>query len=380
MNEVVSLFSKAAALLSASTSDERMAYLLHRDPIMLDLDVVSPFIEGKTVLVTGGGGSIGSEICRQLIPAKPRQIVIFDIYENTAYELLRELEADAEVEGIGLCVEIGSIRDPRRLETLFGAYRPDIVFHAAAHKHVPLMEHNPREAVLNNIVGTRNVVERACEDGVGSFVFISTDKAVNPTSVMGATKRVGEMLVQACSRASSTSFSAVRFGNVLGSHGSVLPLFERQLAQGGPITVTHRDIERFFMTIPEAARLVVTAGAIAEGGEIFILDMGSPVRIYDLAERFIKMHGFEPHEDIKIEIVGLRPGEKLYEELFMDGERSRSTRSQSIMISELDRCPVSGLDDAVSALESAARADDADAIRSLLSEVVGTYQPEAGKR
>ncbi len=357
-----------------------MAYLLHRDPIMLDLDVVSPFIEGKTVLVTGGGGSIGSEICRQLIPAKPRQIVIFDIYENTAYELLRELEADAEVEGIGLCVEIGSIRDPRRLETLFGAYRPDIVFHAAAHKHVPLMEHNPCEAVLNNIVGTRNVVERACEDGVGSFVFISTDKAVNPTSVMGATKRVGEMLVQARSRASSTSFSAVRFGNVLGSHGSVLPLFERQLAQGGPITVTHRDIERFFMTIPEAARLVVTAGAIAEGGEIFILDMGSPVRIYDLAERFIKMHGFEPHEDIKIEIVGLRPGEKLYEELFMDGERSRSTRSQSIMISELDRCPVSGLDDAVSALESAARADDADAIRSLLSEVVGTYQPEAGKR
>lgn len=380
MNEVVSLSSKAIAPSNSSASDERMAYLLNRDPITLDLDVVSPFIEGKTVLVTGGGGSIGSEICRQLIPAKPRQIVIFDIYENTAYELLRELEADAGVEGIGLCVEIGSIRDPRRLETLFGAYRPDIVFHAAAHKHVPLMEHNPREAVLNNIVGTRNVIERACEDGVGSFVFISTDKAVNPTSVMGATKRVGEMLVQARSRASSTSFSAVRFGNVLGSHGSVLPLFERQLVQGGPITVTHRDIERFFMTIPEAARLVITAGAIAEGGEIFILDMGSPVRIYDLAERFIKMHGFKPHEDVKIEIVGLRPGEKLYEELFMDGERSRSTRSQSIMISELDRCPTGSLDDAVSALESAARADDTDAIRSLLSKVVGTYHPDAGKR
>ena len=296
-----------------SLRDVDVADLLGREEIVLNTRAVSGYIAGETVLVTGGGGSIGSELCRQLCTVAPARIVIFDIYENDAYMLRNELLS--EYDDIDIIIEIGNVCDKERVNEVFAKYRPGAVFHAAAHKHVPLMEHCPREAVHNNVFGTLNAVRAADAYGAARFIFISTDKAVNPTSVMGATKRMGEMIVQYYARTSKTIFTAVRFGNVLGSNGSVIPVFQRQIAAGGPVTVTHPDIERFFMTIPEASRLVIQAGGMAHGGEIFILDMGEPVKIVDLAKGLIQLQGLTPDVDIKIEFTGLREGEKMYEEL-----------------------------------------------------------------
>ena len=304
--------------------------LLGRDPIKIDLDNIMNYVEGKTVLVTGAGGSIGSELCRQIAKYTPKKLVLFDIYENGVYDVLNEIRRrypDLDVEAL-----IGSVREFARLEEIFNSRHPDIVYHAAAHKHVPLMEDSPREAVKNNVFGTLNVVRAADLAGVGRFVMISTDKAVNPTNVMGATKRMCEMIVQAWNKKSRTEYVAVRFGNVLGSNGSVIPLFEKQIAAGGPVTVTHPDIIRYFMTIPEAVSLVLQAGASASGGEIFVLDMGEPVKIDDLARNMIRLSGFEPDVDIKVQYTGLRPGEKLYEELLMDEEGLRSTDNKLIHI------------------------------------------------
>ncbi len=292
--------------------------LLGRDEINLNVEEISGYLQDKTVLVTGGGGSIGSELCRQIAYFNPKKLIIFDIYENNAYDLQNELLM--RFKDLNLEVLIGSVRDKARIEHVFEVCKPDVVFHAAAHKHVPLMELSPGEAVKNNVFGTLNVAQAADKYGVKRMVMISTDKAVNPTNVMGATKRICELIIQYYSRHSKTGFVAVRFGNVLGSNGSVIPLFKKQIAAGGPVTVTHPDIIRYFMTIPEAARLVIQAGGMAHGGEIFILDMGQPVKIVDLARNLIRLSGFEPDVDIKIVYTGLRPGEKLYEELLLDSE------------------------------------------------------------
>lgn len=304
--------------------------LLGREEIKLDYEGIADYLERKIVLVTGGGGSIGSELCRQISKFNPKQIIIFDIYENNAYEIQNELKRSYP--DLNLVTLIGSIRDRRRLSQVYSKYKPNVVFHAAAHKHVPLMEVSPEEAIKNNVVGTFNTAEFANNYGVEKFVLISTDKAVNPTNIMGATKRMCEMIVQAFNKVSTTEYVAVRFGNVLGSNGSVIPLFKKQIAEGGPVTLTHKDITRYFMTIPEASQLVLQAGAYAEGGEIFVLDMGKPVKIYDLAENLIKLSGYEPHRDIKIEITGLRPGEKLYEELLMNEEGLTKTKHKKIFI------------------------------------------------
>lgn len=304
--------------------------LLGREPIKLDNDGISKYIEGKTVLVTGGGGSIGSELCRQITKFNPKELLILDIYENNAYDLQNELKYDYP--DLNLKVLIASVRDRRRMEKIFNEYRPEVVFHAAAHKHVPLMEDNPSEAIKNNVFGTLNVAECASKYKTERFVLISTDKAVNPTNIMGASKRMCEMIIQAMDKQSATEFVAVRFGNVLGSNGSVIPLFKKQIANGGPLTLTHREITRFFMTIPEAAQLVLQAGAYAEGGEIFVLDMGKPVKIYDLACDLIKLSGLEPNKDIDIKITGLRPGEKLYEELLMSEEGLGNTKHEKIFV------------------------------------------------
>ena len=304
--------------------------LLGREEIKLDYEGIADYLAGKIVLVTGGGGSIGSELCRQISKFNPKQLIIFDIYENNAYEIQNELKRNYP--NLDLVTLIGSVRDRRRLSQVYSKYKPNVVFHAAAHKHVPLMEVSPEEAIKNNVVGTFNTAEFANNYGVEKFVLISTDKAVNPTNIMGATKRMCEMIVQAFNNVSSTEYVAVRFGNVLGSNGSVIPLFKKQIAEGGPVTLTHKEITRYFMTIPEASQLVLQAGAYAEGGEIFVLDMGKPVRIYDLAENLIKLSGYEPHRDIKIEITGLRPGEKLYEELLMNEEGLTKTKHKKIFI------------------------------------------------
>ncbi len=306
--------------------------LLQREPVVLDLEEITSYIADKTVLVTGGGGSIGSELCRQIASFLPRQLIILDNYENNAYDIQNELLAGYP--DLKLTVVIANVREIGRLENIFKAYRPDIVFHAAAHKHVPLMEENPTEAIKNNIFGTLNVAECADKYGAKRFVMISTDKAVNPTNIMGATKRVAEMIIQAFSKQSKTEFVAVRFGNVLGSNGSVIPLFKKQIEQGGPVTVTDPEIIRYFMTIPEAVQLVLQAGAMAEGGEIFVLDMGEPVKIYDLARNLIKLSGFEPDVDIKIEFTGLRPGEKLYEELLLAEEGVQATKNNKIYVAQ----------------------------------------------
>ena len=350
------------------------ADLLSRDEIDLDLGKMG-YVAGKTVLVTGGGGSIGSELVRQLMPAKPAKIVLFDIYENTTYELYHELIRPATEAGIDLAVEIGSITNPPAIEGAFDRHRPDVVFHAAAHKHVPLMESCPREAVENNVLGTLAVARLAHLRGCSHFIFISTDKAVNPTSVMGATKRVGEMLVQRYAADSDTIFAAVRFGNVLGSHGSVIPLFNRQMRDGGPVTVTHKDVTRFFMTIPEASRLVITAGALAKGGEIFVLDMGEPVRIYELAEKLIRLSGYEPERDIKIEITGLRPGEKLYEELAMENEKLAPTANASVRVSEAKPPSPAEVEAAITRLRDSLNGPSRG-VKRALAEVVDTYTPE----
>lgn len=304
--------------------------LLGRESISLDNEGIEEYIGGKTILVTGGGGSIGSELCRQICRFKPRQLLILDSYENNAYDLYNELSFGDEK--LNIKVIITNITDRRRLDKVFNEYRPRVVFHAAAHKHVPLMEENPTEAIKNNVFGTLNVAECADKYEVERFVMISTDKAVNPTNIMGASKRMCEMIIQAMDKKSDTEFVAVRFGNVLGSNGSVIPLFKKQILQGGPVTVTDKDITRYFMTIPEAAQLVLQAGAYAEGGEIFVLDMGKAVKIYDLAYDLIRLSGFEPNKDIKIEITGLRPGEKLYEELLLKEEGLNKTKNKKIFV------------------------------------------------
>ena len=306
--------------------------LLGRDPIQVNLGEICGYINDKTVLVTGGGGSIGSELCRQIARHKPRRLVIFDIYENNAYDIQMELRREHPELTLEVC--IGSVRDQQRVDNLLDTYQPDLIFHAAAHKHVPLMEDSPNEAIKNNVFGTYKMARSAARHGVKRFVLISTDKAVNPTNIMGASKRLCEMVVQMMNRRSETEFVAVRFGNVLGSNGSVVPLFEQQIAHGGPVTVTHPEITRFFMTIPEAVSLVLQAGYYARGGEIFVLDMGQPVKIDDMARQLIRLSGYEPDVDIPIIYTGLRPGEKLYEELLMDEEGLRETANQLIHIGQ----------------------------------------------
>lgn len=347
-----------------------VADLLGREEILLNTRAVSGYIAGETVLVTGGGGSIGSELARQLCGVAPARLVIFDIYENDAYMLRNELLS--EYDDIEVHVEIGSVCDEDRLEDVFRKYHPSAVFHAAAHKHVPLMEICPREAIKNNVFGTLNVVRLAEKYQVERFIFISTDKAVNPTSVMGATKRMGEMVMQYYARNSKTVFAAVRFGNVLGSSGSVIPLFQRQIAAGGPVTVTHPDIERYFMTIPEASRLVIQAGGMAKGGEIFILDMGEPVKIVDLARGLIQLQGLTPDEDIKIEFVGLREGEKMYEELLMDEESTLPTTNRSIMISTGQEISYEEVAAKLDELRDVMGETDEEAV-AVLEEAVPTY-------
>ena len=341
--------------------------LLGRDEILLDTRIASGYISGNTVLVTGGGGSIGSELCRQIAKVAPRRIVVFDMYENDAYLLCQELLR--QYNDIDVIVEIGNVCDVARVNEIFTKYHPSVVFHAAAHKHVPLMEICPREAVQNNVFGTLNVVRAADEFNVSRFIFISTDKAVNPTSVMGATKRMGEMVMQYYARTSKTTFAAVRFGNVLGRNGRVIPLFKRQIASGGPVTVTHPDIERFFMTIPEASRLVITAGGMARGGEIFILDMGEPVKILDLAKNLIRLSGAQ---DIEIEFTGLRDGEKMYEELLMDEESTLPTSNKSIMVSTGQEISYDVVAAKLDELRASIEMTDDQAI-SILEDAVPTY-------
>lgn len=311
--------------------DVNIEDLLGRSEVVLNTDEIAGYLKDQVVLVTGGGGSIGSELCRQIARFNPKQLLIFDIYENSAYDLQNELLSIYGSQ-LNLQVVIGSIRDKERLDEVFSNYHPTVVFHAAAHKHVPLMEDNPKEAVKNNVFGTYNVAMCSHENGVRRFILISTDKAVNPTNIMGATKRMAEMIIQSMNKTSQTEFVAVRFGNVLGSNGSVIPLFKKQIENGGPVTVTHPEITRFFMTIPEAVRLVIQAGAMAKGGEIFVLDMGEPVKIVDLAKDLIRLSGYTPGVDIQIEFTGLRPGEKLYEELLMSEEGLEKTEQKQIFI------------------------------------------------
>ncbi len=367
VNEQVSV----AALRDVDVQD-----LLGREQIRVNLDEIMGYIEGRTVMVTGGGGSIGSELCRQIATHQPKLLIILDIYENNAYEIQQELLRHHP--GLNLLALIASVRDADKINRIFDKYRPEIVFHAAAHKHVPLMETSPAEAIKNNVFGTKNVVCAADRYGTKKFVMISTDKAVNPTNVMGATKRICEMIVQTMARHSETEFAAVRFGNVLGSNGSVIPLFKKQIAEGGPVTLTHRDILRYFMTIPEAVSLVLQAGAYATGGEIFVLDMGEPVRIYDLAVNLIKLSGFEPGEDIKIEVTGLRPGEKLYEERLMDEEGMQKTLNDSINIGRPLEIDETHLQATLEKLREAA-VNESEELRALVKELVPTYRYEEKK-
>ena len=313
--------------------DVEIEDLLGREVIKTNLGEISGYLKDQTVLVTGGGGSIGSELCRQITKFSPKKLIIFDIYENNAYEIQQELLRNYG-DTLDLDVIIGSVRDERRVDYVMKKYHPNVVFHAAAHKHVPLMEVSPCEAIKNNVFGTLNVARKASEYNARKFVLISTDKAVNPTNIMGATKRCCEILIQSLDRHSDTEFVAVRFGNVLGSNGSVIPLFKKQIEEGGPVMVTHPQITRFFMTIPEAVSLVIEAGSMARGGEIFVLDMGKPVKIVDLAKKLITLSGLEPNIDIKIEFAGLRPGEKLYEELLLDEEGLKSTENKKIFIGQ----------------------------------------------
>ncbi len=347
--------------------------LLGRDENKLNIDEISYYIRDKKVLVTGGGGSIGSELCRQIARFSPRQLVILDIYENNAYDLQNELIRKYHNE-LNLKVIIASIRDKERIEEIFNTIRPDVVFHAAAHKHVPLMEANPQEAIKNNVFGTLNLANAANKYKVKRFVQISTDKAVNPTNVMGATKRICEMIVQSIDKISTTEFVAVRFGNVLGSNGSVIPLFKKQIAEGGPVTVTHKDIIRYFMTIPEAAQLVIQAGAMAKGGEIFVLDMGEPVKIIDLASDLIKLSGFEPDVDIPIEITGLRPGEKLYEELLLDEEGIKNTSHEKIFIGKPLFRDYKLLLKSIDELRTVIKNGDQKVLRACIKQIVPTYR------
>ncbi|MCU6801148.1 nucleoside-diphosphate sugar epimerase/dehydratase [Alitiscatomonas aceti] len=346
--------------------------LLGRDPIRVNLDEIMGYVSGKVVLVTGGGGSIGSELCRQVASHNPKQLIIFDIYENNAYDI--QLELKEKYPDLDLVVLIGSVRNTHRIETVFEKYRPDIVYHAAAHKHVPLMEDSPNEAIKNNVFGTYKTAKAADKYGTKRFVLISTDKAVNPTNIMGASKRMCEMVVQMMNARSKTDFVAVRFGNVLGSNGSVIPLFKKQIEQGGPVTVTHPDIIRYFMTIPEAVSLVLQAGAYAKGGEIFVLDMGEPMKILDLAKNLIRLSGYTPDVDIPIVFTGLRPGEKLYEELLMNEEGMQDTPNKLIHIGKPIEFDMERFEEQLEELYVTAN-EDGDGIREDVMRIVGTYHP-----
>ena len=360
-----------------SLRDVQIEDLLGRDPVHLDNKNINSLIKNKTVLVTGGGGSIGSELCRQIVKYDPKRLVILDIYENNLYDI--EMELRAEYPKLNLEAIVASVRDKARLNNVFETYKPEIVFHAAAHKHVPLMEKSPLEAIHNNVFGTYNVVNCADEYGVEKFVLISTDKAVNPTNIMGASKRVCEMIVQAKNKVSKTEYVAVRFGNVLGSNGSVIPLFKKQIERGGPVTVTHKEITRFFMTIPEAVQLILQAVTYAKGGEIFVLDMGEPVKIYDLAVSLIKLLGYEPNVDIPIEITGLRPGEKLYEEILMSEEGLTSTKHDKIFISKPIHMEMAELEEKLNILKELEYNEkySNENIKNVMKEVVTTYrEPE----
>lgn len=352
--------------------------LLGRDSIKMDIQEVSDYIKGRVVLVTGGGGSIGSELCRQIAKYGAKTLIIFDIYENSAYEIQQELKRHhPEVE---LHTLIGSVRDVGCLEKVFKTYHPEVVFHAAAHKHVPLMEDSPNEAIKNNVFGTFNTARIANEHGTKKFVLISTDKAVNPTNIMGASKRLCEMVIQTMARQTTgTQFAMVRFGNVLGSNGSVIPLFKEQIKNGGPVTVTHKDIIRYFMTIPEAVSLVLQAGAYAKNGEIFVLNMGEPVKIVDLARNLIKLSGYEPDVDIKIEFTGLRPGEKLYEELLMDEEGMQTTENKRIFIGRQIDVDEETFEKNIEALDEASRREDKN-IRELVHKIVPEYRYQASPK
>ncbi len=345
--------------------------LLGREPVRVNMDEILDYVRGKVVLVTGGGGSIGSELCRQIAGHQPKQLIVFDVYENNAYDLQQELKE--KFPGLNLVVLIGSVRNTHRVESVFEKYRPEIVYHAAAHKHVPLMEDSPNEAIKNNVFGTYKTAKAADKYGTKRFVLISTDKAVNPTNIMGASKRMCEMVVQMMNAKSKTDFVAVRFGNVLGSNGSVIPLFKKQIEQGGPVTVTHPEIIRYFMTIPEAVSLVLQAGAYAKGGEIFVLDMGEPVKILDLAKNLIRLSGYEPDEDIPITFTGLRPGEKLYEELLMDEEGLQDTPNKLIHIGKPIAFDMEEFCVQLDRLYEVANLDS-EAIRGEVKKIVPTYQ------
>ena len=345
--------------------------LLGRDPIRVNLDEIMGYVSGKVILVTGGGGSIGSELCRQVASHNPKQLIIFDIYENNAYDI--QLELKEKYPDLDLVVLIGSVRNTHRIETVFEKYRPDIVYHAAAHKHVPLMEDSPNEAIKNNVFGTYKTAKAADKYGTSRFVLISTDKAVNPTNIMGASKRMCEMVVQMMNARSKTDFVAVRFGNVLGSNGSVIPLFKKQIEQGGPVTVTHPDIIRYFMTIPEAVSLVLQAGAYAKGGEIFVLDMGEPMKILDLAKNLIRLSGYEPDVDIPIIFTGLRPGEKLYEELLMDEEGVRKTDNRKIFVGSPLKLNKDTFFDHLKTLKEIAYSNNSENLVQALIDLVPTF-------
>ncbi len=347
--------------------------LLGRDPIKVDLDSILNYVKGQTIMVTGGGGSIGSELCRQIAGHRPARLIIVDIYENNAYEIQQELKH--KYPKLDLVVLIASVRNTNRINHIMEEYRPDIIYHAAAHKHVPLMEVSPNEAIKNNVFGTWKTAQAAVQNGVKKFVLISTDKAVNPTNIMGASKRICEMIIQTYNRHYPTEFVAVRFGNVLGSNGSVIPLFRKQIAAGGPVTVTHPDIIRYFMTIPEAVSLVLQAGVYAKGGEIFVLDMGEPVRILDLAKNLIRLSGYKVDEDIKIEFTGLRPGEKLYEELLMSEEGLMDTENKLHVGRPIEFDEPQfyvQLNHLKQAVES-----ECDDVRPLIQEIVPTYSPQS---
>ena len=354
-----------------TVKDVDLEDLLGREPVKLDTEGISSYLENQVVIVTGGGGSIGSELCRQIAAFNPKELIIFDIYENNAYEIQNELKY--KYPKLNLTTLIGSIRDYDRLDEIFKEKNIDVVFHAAAHKHVPLMEDSPKEAIKNNVFGTYNLVNVADKYNVKRFVLISTDKAVNPTNVMGATKRLCEMIIQAKDSVSKTEYVAVRFGNVLGSNGSVIPLFKKQIAHGGPVTVTHKDITRFFMLIPEAAQLVIQAGALAKGGEIFVLDMGDSVKIYDLAVDLIKLSGLEPNKDIKIEFTGLRPGEKLYEEILMSEEGLTDTNHDKIHIGRPIFHDMNVLKEKLSQLKELLNEEDLEKIKDKMAGIVPTY-------
>ena len=379
MQTVPGVYQLVNEEVSVSTlRDVEITDLLGRAQVKVNNEEILRAIKGKTVLVTGGGGSIGSELCRQIAKSAPAKLVIFDIYENNAYEIQQELRRTYG-DKLNMDVRIGSVRNTNRIEAIMETYHPDVVFHAAAHKHVPLMEDSPNEAIKNNVIGTYKTAKAAAAAGVKKFVLISTDKAVNPTNIMGASKRLCEMVVQMMNRkCPNTDFVAVRFGNVLGSNGSVIPLFKKQIAEGGPVTVTDKNIIRYFMTIPEAVSLVLQASYYAKGGEIFVLDMGDPVKIDDMARNLIRLSGYEPDVDIMVEYTGLRPGEKLFEELLMDEEGMQGTENELIHIGKPIEMDDEWFEGKLAELDEESRHEDGR-IKEIVAGIVETYKPDLGK-